>query len=140
MAGLLSSGYNAQLASGNLFRQEQEYNDALRKQVGEFNKDTDKFNSEGFLKRDMANQEAATRAAGYSLEGQRAGYAMRQAIDDAKANAISAGISGIGSLLYNWADSDYKNKLIGWGIKHGAYAPQKVSKGGKVRRRKGLSF
>jgi hypothetical protein len=144
MAGLIANGYNSQLASGNLFRQAQEYNDALRKQVGEFNKDTDKFNSEGFLKADMANQDAATRARGYNLEGLKSGYAMRQAVDDAKANAISAGISGLGTLLYNYAGNKYNQDMLGWGIRHGAYAPQatRSSKGGKLRtrRRKGLSF
>lgn len=140
IGGLLGADKNALDALGNMYRQAEEFQLKADETTEGFNKDTNKFNSEGFLKADMANQETAARARGYQLEGMKSGYAMRQAIDDAKANAISAGISGIGSLLYNWADSDYKNKLIGWGIKHGAYAPQKVSKGGKVRRRKGLSF
>lgn len=140
-AALLANAYNSQIASGNLYRQALEYNDALRKQVGEFNRGTNQFNSEGFLKADMSNQDAASRARGYTLEGLRSGYAMRQAIDDAKANAISAGISGIGTMLYNMADTNYKNKILGWGIEHGAFAPQATkSKGGRVRRKKGLSF
>jgi len=43
----------------------------------------------------MANQDAFARAQGFSLEGQKAGYAMKQAIDDAKAAGINAGISGL---------------------------------------------
>jgi hypothetical protein len=31
------------------------------------------------------------------------GYAMRQAIDDAKANAINAGLTGLGTALFNYA-------------------------------------
>jgi hypothetical protein len=34
----------------------------------------------------MANQDAATRASGFTLEGLKNGYAMKQAIDDARNN------------------------------------------------------
>lgn len=140
VAGLIGNTYAGNIAYGDAHEKWRQGNWGMLKDVQTFGLQRDTSNYDRQLKADMSNQDAESRARGYTLEGQRAGYAMRQAIDDAKANAISAGISGIGSLLYNWADSDYKNKLIGWGIKHGAYAPQKVSKGGKVRRRKGLSF
>ena len=143
MAGLLANGYNNQIVSGDLYRKSLEYNDALRKQVGEFNKDTDKFNSEGFLKADMANQDAATRTAGYKLEGLKSGYAMKQAIDDAKANAISAGLSGLGNLAFNYAQNKYNQDMIGWRLRNNPYAipTMKTAQGGKIRRvHKGLSF
>jgi hypothetical protein len=106
------------------------------------------FNSEGFLKADMANQNAASRAAGYTLEGKRAAYAMRQAIDDAKANAINAGLSGLANLAYNYGTNRDQIKLLGWSGKSGAYGPMDMSKygrkpaahGGRIRRKKGLSF
>ena len=143
-AALLASGYNNQIALGNLYRQALEYNDALRKQVEEFNRGTDMFNSEGFLKRDMANQDAASRAAGYNLEGQRAAYAMRQAVDDAKANAISAGMSGLANLAYNYGTTKDQNNLLRWLGKSGANGPIDMSKyranGGRIRRKKGLSI
>jgi len=151
MAGLLASGYNNQIANGELYKKALEYNDALRKQVGEFNKNTDKFNSEGFLKADMANQDAATRARGYNLEGLKSGYAMRQAVDDAKATAINAGINGMANLLYNYASNDYANRMTGWRLRNNPYTISQIegeeykgatsSKGGKLKRRKkGLSF
>lgn len=155
-AALLASGYNNQLASGNLFRQALEYNDALRKQVGEFNKDTDKFNSEGFLKADMANQDAATRARGYQLEGLKSGYAMMQDIDAAKANAISAGISGLANLAMAYGQNKWNNDVLGWKLQHNQYPvsqlegykydpytgkPVLASKGGKLKKRhRGLGF
>lgn len=149
-AALLASGYNNQIASGNLFRQAQEYNDALRKQVEGFNRGTDMFNSEGFLKADMANQDAASRAAGYSLEGKRAAYAMRQAIDDAKANAISAGLSGLGNLAMAYGQNKWNNELLGWKLKHNQYpisqlegtkSSTEAAKGGKLKRKhRGLGF
>ena len=155
-AALLASGYNDQIASGNLFRQALEYNDALRKQVGEFNRGTDMFNSEGFLKADMANQDAASRAAGYTLEGKRAAYAMRQAVDDAKANAISAGLSGLGNLAMAYGQNKWNQDVLGWKLRHNQYPisqlegykydpytgePVSKSKGGKLKKRhRGLGF
>ncbi len=167
IAGMLANAYTNQIGSGELFRQSQEYNDNLRKQVAEFNKDTDKFNSEGLLKKDMANQDAATRASGFTLEGLKSGYAMKQAIDDARANAINVGISGLANLAYNYAQNKYNQDLLGWGMKHNSWGPgvyfeedrpsrttstptyvssgargNTVAKGGKlkVRRKKGLGF
>ena len=155
-AALLASGYNNQLASGNLFRQALEYNDALRKQVTDFNRGTDMFNSEGFLKADMANQDAASRAAGYTLEGKRAAYAMRQAVDDAKANAISAGLSGLGNLAMAYGQNKWNQDVLGWKLRHNQYPisqlegykydpytgkPVLESKGGKLKKRhRGLGF
>ena len=97
----------------------------------------------------MANQEAALQAAKTNTSLLQSGYTMRQAAADAKANAISAGISGIGSLLYNMADTNYKNKVLGWGIKHNAEGPivgygrerYDRAKGGKLKKKKkGLGF
>ena len=155
IGGLMANAYNTGIQSGNLYRQGQEYNDALAKQTGEFNKDTSKFNSEGFLKAGIASQDAASRAAGYKLEGQKAAYAMRQALEDDKSKAISAGISGIGSALMAMADTKYKNDLLGWSTYNNAYGPMSGYEGrwtrtpsyhgaygGKLkkRRRRGLDF
>lgn len=142
-AASIANTYNTMVALGQGTRQQLDNNFNKYAKVGEYNKDTDKFDSEGFLKADMANQDAATRARGFNLEGLKSGYAMKQAIDDAKANAINAGISGIGNLLYSYAGNKYNQDVLGWGIRHNAYAPQDVraKKGGKLKRRKkGLSF
>ena len=61
MAGLLANGYNNQIAQGNLFRQAQEYNDALREKVATFNRDTDKWNSEQYGTTSRFNADAYNR-------------------------------------------------------------------------------
>lgn len=58
MAGLLAADYNAQNAIGNNLIQMQQYNDALRQSVEDFNRGTDQYNSQGFLKSDMFNAES----------------------------------------------------------------------------------
>ena len=58
MAGLLAADYNAQNAVGNNLIQMQQYNDALRQSVENFNRGTDQYNSQGFLQSDMFNAES----------------------------------------------------------------------------------
>lgn len=58
MAGLLAADYNAQNAVGNNLIQMQQYNDALRQRVEDFNRGTDQYNSQGFLQSDTFNAES----------------------------------------------------------------------------------
>lgn len=58
MAGLLAADYNAQNAVGNNLIQMQQYNDALRQSIEDFNRGTDQYNSQGFLQSDMFNAES----------------------------------------------------------------------------------
>ena len=58
MAELLAADYNAQNAVGNNLIQMQQYNDALRQSVEDFNRGTDQYNSQGFLQSDMFNAES----------------------------------------------------------------------------------
>lgn len=98
MAGLLANGYNSQLASGNLFRQAQEYNDNLRKQVEDFNRGTNQFNSEQYGATSRFNADAYNNA-------NRANAQMRlnaaQAKDDANRWWASNLYGNINSLFDN---------------------------------------
>lgn len=58
MAELLAADYNAQNAVGNNLIQMQQYNDALRQAVEDFNRGTDQYNLQGFLQSDMFNAES----------------------------------------------------------------------------------
>lgn len=61
-ASLLANSYNNQIASGELYRKALEYNDAQRKAVQEFNRETDLSKVEAYNKAAMANMEARNRA------------------------------------------------------------------------------
>ena len=70
---------------------------------------------------------------------------MRQAIDDAKSNAINAGLTGLGTTLFNYAQNKYNQDMLGWRLKNNQYPISQMSdgskaKGGKIRRKKGLTF
>lgn len=58
IAGLLASGYNSQIASGDLFRKALEYNDALKQQVAKHNLGIDTYNSEAASKTSQFNASA----------------------------------------------------------------------------------
>jgi len=47
-SAMLANDYNAQLASGQLFRNALEYNDAQKQKVAEFNRGTNQFNAQAF--------------------------------------------------------------------------------------------
>lgn len=57
MTGILAADYNAQGKLGDLYRQSEEYNQAQRERVEQFNRATNQFNSEMDLKAKMANQD-----------------------------------------------------------------------------------
>ena len=63
MAGLLANGYNSQLADGELYRKELEYNDAQREKVAAFNRGTNQFNAENYTKNSQFNAAARNQAA-----------------------------------------------------------------------------
>lgn len=112
MAGLLAADYNAQNSLGNLYRQAEEYNLAQRQKVAEFNRGTNMFNSEGFLKADMANQKAAMEAKQSSLSGIARAAALRQAVDDARSAGISANFSNIFETLGNIGWENFNRNMV----------------------------
>ena len=161
-AMLLAANQSDQLAQGNLFRQGQEYDDALRKTTGEFNKDTDKFNSEGFLKADMANQDADVKARGYQFELLNKGLTMREREDAERAANLKGALTGLGNLAYTYGQNKWNQDVMGWKLRHNQYPISqlegdkyaldsgwevkdgylvKKSKGGKLKRKhRGLGF
>ena len=148
-ANIIASDNNLITQLGDVDRKSAEYdrNDEIKR--AEFNRGTNQFNSEGFLKADIANQEAISRANQARLDGLIKGYAMRQAADDAKANAINAGISGITKNLFGLYQQNYNNALVKYGMDTKTFGTANYdweknpsAQGGKlrIRRRRGLTF
>lgn len=91
MAGLLAADYNAQNQLGNLYRQAEEYNANQRERVATFNRGTNMFNAENFLKAAMASRDNAK--AKVSAAAQAA--AMREAVDARVGAARSANLTNL---------------------------------------------
>lgn len=106
LAGILAEDYNYGENLGQLARQAEEYNQALKEKVTGFNRQTNMFNSEQGTKVDMFNSELLGKQA--SLYGQLAN--MRQRILEGNRAEKSANltnfIQGLGDLGREFTDRD----------------------------------
>lgn len=93
IAGLLEADYNAQNSLGNLYRQAEEYNLAQRQKVAEFNRATNQFNSEGFLKADMANAERSQKNASLLISAADKAATLKAAADAQASAGRSANLT-----------------------------------------------
>ena len=147
MAGILAADNNYLNQLGNLARQGEEYNLAQRQQVENFNRGTNTTNSQGFLQADMANQKALMNARELALKGTMSALDMRERAKLMSDQAKSANISGLFTSL---GDIGRENMAWNWrnfGIDTGSFGnigkrPQRLlgAKGGKIRRKKGLTI
>lgn len=95
VAGLLANDYNNQIASGDLYRKALEYNDAQRKMVGEFNKDTNKFNAEAYNRAALTNAELRARDRQYKAQLAMEAAKEKMAADAGWYNSIYGNIGGL---------------------------------------------
>lgn len=151
-AGILAADNNYLNQIGGLARQAEEYNLAQRKQVEEFNRETNTTNSQGFLQADTANQRALADARGLSLKGVMEAAEMRErarlAADQAKSSNLSGFVTALGdigreNMAWNWRN---------FGLSTGSFGnvgneeellsrtKKRKAKGGKIKRRKGLTI
>lgn len=152
MAALLAADYNAQNQFGELARQAEEYNLAQRQKVEEFNRGTNMANSQGFLQADMANQRARSELQGLNLKASLAAAEMRERARLASDQAKSANLSGF---IQSLGDIGRENMAWNWrnfGLATGSFGnvgeteeqllrnTRYRAKGGKIRKRKGLTY
>ena len=155
MAGILAADNNYLNQIGGLARQAEEYNLAQRQQVEDFNRGTNMTNSQGFLQADIANQKALMDSREFSLKGTMAAAEMRERARLASEQAKSANLSGFVTAL---GDIGRENMAWNWrnfGLATGTFGPvgdnayllthtgkrktNMGAKGGKMKRRKGLT-
>lgn len=117
-ANLLANNYNSQIGLGQAYMNAYKENRDQRQKVAEFNRGTNQYNSEGFLKADMANQDAAMKAKTLGIQGIEKSYAMRQALEDARGQAINNGLTGLINQYNNIINTKYQNELLGWKLRH----------------------
>lgn len=90
MAGLLAADYNAQNAVGNTLMQMEQYNDAQRQRVADFNRGTDMFNRQAFMQADQINAQIAQQRDKMRIPLIAQAAQMREDTDTALAQARSA--------------------------------------------------
>lgn len=143
MAGILAADNNALNQLGTLRRGAAEDNFKRRQLVEDFNRATNTFNSENFLKADMANQAALAQARDFQLKGTMSAEDLRQRARLTRENAIQANLSGLFTSLGNIGQENVTRQQMQWMVDNG-YVPgygNKTAKGGKIKRRKkGLTY
>ena len=152
MAGLLANGYNSQIASGDLYRKALEYNDAKKQKVAEFNRGTDMYNADAFAKTSATNAEIANRQRQFKAQMQMDAANRRMAADAAWNQGIYGNVNsffqGLGALGKENAQHNMIADMAADSI-FGVMTPKsntgrrvvrKASKGGKINRKRGLTF
>lgn len=143
MAGLLANSYNNQLASGNLFRQALEYNDALRKQVEDFNRSTNLENSKMYANNSQFNAQAANQ---HNQMRARLGLAAAQQRLDSDAgwyNSLYGNVAGLFKGASDLGRDKTEKSWLEWLEKRGAFGNTGrniTACGGKIKTKKRRGF
>ena len=93
MAGLLAADYNAQNAVGNTLMQMEQYNDAQRQRIAEFNRGTDQYNSQAAMSADAQNAQLAQNRDRLRSSLMTQAVQMREAADTALEATRSANLT-----------------------------------------------
>ena len=140
MAGLLANAYNNQIASGNLYRQALEYNDAKRAQVEEFNRGTNQFNAQSNNQTSQFNANAIN---AYNQAKARLGMAAAQTRLEGDAGWYNSLYGNVNNLFKGMSDLGRENtdrNWLNWYIdKVGIPGLAKRARGGKLKKKKGLA-
>ncbi len=153
MAGLLANGYNSQIASGDLYRKALEYNDAKKQKVAEFNRGTDMYNADAFAKTSATNAEIANRQRQFKAQMQMDAARQRMAADAAWNQGIYGNVSGLFKGISDLGRENAQHNMIADMAADGIFgvmSPKsntgkrvvttKKSCGGKIKRKRGLTF
>ena len=153
MAGLLANGYNSQIADGDLYRKALEYNDAKRQKVAEFNRGTDQWNADAFNRTSATNAEIANRQRQFKAQMQMDAARQRMAADAAWNQGIYGNVSGLFKGISDLGRENAQHNMIADMAADGIFGVMtpksntgrrvvttKKSCGGKIKRKRGLTF
>lgn len=112
MAGILAADYNYGENLGQLARQAEEYNQALKERVAGFNRQTDMFNSQQSMQAQSVNAQSRNDATKMRLaqaeEVAKLRQAARNAYDARRSNNLNSFITNLGNI--GW--EDYQREWI----------------------------
>lgn len=121
ISGILAADYNNMNQLGELYSKAAQYNEALKKDIETFNRETNQVNSEGKLKADMSNQE--NRMKGWEVNANLAYQAadMREKARLAAEQAKSTNFSGLFTNIGNLGSDEYTRRQQDWGLWKGIW-------------------
>lgn len=166
MASILANNYANQIALADAYRKAEESNIAQKQAVETFNRGTNSANSEGMLKAAIANQDARGKALERYYAGTKDASQLRQIISDSWAKNLGTNIgtlfnnigalgkenfnfNNLGFLIKNVFPTMSVTQLMELGFSEedarslsseALENPDTKAKGGKLRKRKGLTY
>lgn len=152
IAGLLANGYNSQLGAGELFRQALDYNNNLRERTATFNRGTDQYNSQAYNQNQQFNANALNQNTQFGAQMRMNAAQQKMDADAGWYNSLYGNVSGlfkgIGDLgreneQYNWLSDLAADGYFGQlGTSNTSKRHLKTgrAKGGKIRRKRGLTY
>lgn len=154
MVGLIQNGYNNQVNSGDLGRKALEYDNNIALTNANYNKDTNKYNADAFTKTSATNAELQSRwkqlNAQFALDAARTKMDARASWYKGIYGNIQNGLNGLGE----WGKENAQHNMIAdmaadalFGplsdkqhIGRGYIVKRIAAKGGKLNRKRGLTF
>lgn len=149
LAGILAADYNYGENLGQLARQAEEYNQALRERVAGFNRQTDMFNSQQSMQAQSVNAQSRNDATKMRLaqaeEVAKLRQAARNAYDARRSNNLNSFITNLGNI--GW--EDYQREWINSnpalyynlsGIGSVGYKGNGKKNGGKLKKKRRTTY
>lgn len=148
LAGILATDYNYGTQLGNLARQAEEYNQALKERVAGFNRQTDMFNAQQSLQAQATNAQSRNAMKNLRLGQVETAAKLRQAIKDqeyARRSAnMTAFLQGLGDMGWENEQANWLDKLAESGVlkmnTKGQYTGGTKAKGGKIKKRRRYTY
>lgn len=149
LAGILATDYNYGTQLGNLARQAEEYNQALKERVAGFNRQTDMFNSQQSLQAQATNAQSRNSMKNLRLGQVEAAAKLRQAIKDQEYARRSANMTsflqGLGDMGWeneqaNWLDRLAESGVLKMNTRGEYTGDTKKAKGGKIKNRRRYTY
>lgn len=144
LAGILAADYNYGESLGKLARQAEEYNQALRERVAEFNRQTDMFNSQQSMQAQTTNAQSRNDATKMRLaqaeEIAKLRSAAKNAYDTRRSNNLNNFINNLGNIGWEEKQAEWLDNLAKRGVllmnTSGEYTGVTKKNGGKLKKKR----
>ncbi len=148
LAGILAADYNYGENLGQLARQAEEYNQALRERVAGFNRQTDMFNSQQSMQAQSVNAQSRNDATKMRLaqaeEVAKLRQTTRNAYDARRSNNLNSFITNLGNIGWEEKQAEWLDNLAKRGVllmnTSGEYTGKTKKNGGKLKKKRRTTY
>lgn len=148
LAGILAADYNYGESLGKLARQAEEYNQAQREKIADFNRQTDMFNSKQSMQAQSVNAQSRNDATKMRLaqaeEVAKLRSAAKNAYDTRRSNNLNNFINNLGNIGWEEKQAEWLDNLAKRGVllmnTSGEYTGVTKKNGGKLKKNRRTTY